>query len=67
MQVRLKIGRRAGEIVEAAPDAARAMIADGRATDMRDEINQLPAQAVITEAQLPRVADTVRALRGKRR
>lgn len=37
MEVRLRIGRYAGEIKDVAPDVAKQMIADGRATDPRFE------------------------------
>lgn len=37
MELRLKIGRYAGEIRDVAPDVAHQMIADGRATDPRFE------------------------------
>ena len=35
MEVRLQIGRYAGELRDVEPEAAREMIADGRATDPR--------------------------------
>lgn len=67
MQVRFKIGRRIGEVAEVAPEAARAMIADGRATDYRDEVNAQARQPQ-PEVKLPRagasaLVDTVRKRR----
>ena len=41
MDIRVKIGRRAGEICDIAPEAARAMLADGRAE--RAYPDRLPA------------------------
>jgi hypothetical protein len=64
MQVRLKIGRRAGEVAEVAHDAARAMIADGRATDMRAEVNAAWAAAQ-PEVKLPRAMAHVQPNRRK--
>jgi len=40
MDIRVKIGRRAGEICDIAPEAARSMLADGRAE--RAYPDQLP-------------------------
>jgi hypothetical protein len=53
MELRLKIGRYAGEIKDIAPGVAQQMIKDGNATDPRFE-GELPAQpAPVAEVQPP--------------
>jgi hypothetical protein len=45
VEVRIKTGWKAGELQDVSPEAARAMLADGRATDPRDEEVQDQDQA----------------------
>ncbi|GGA80726.1 hypothetical protein GCM10011507_34930 [Edaphobacter acidisoli] len=59
MRIRLKIGRRAGEVVEVSPEAARAMLADGRAVDIRAEIGAMPIETATPEVALPRAAEPI--------
>ena len=64
MQIRLHVGRRAGEVVEVAPEAARAMLADGRATDIRAEL-YLSSREISPEVNLPRAGAPLTRLRRK--
>lgn len=45
MEVRLKIGRYAGEIQDVAPDVAKRLIESGQATDPRSENGSAPKPA----------------------
>lgn len=64
MELRLKIGRYAGEIKDVAPEIARQLLDDGNATDPRFEGEVPPPQAAQVEevpAELPRVRKSRRS------
>jgi endonuclease YncB( thermonuclease family) len=70
MEVRLKIGRYAGDVRDIRADVARALIANGSATDIRSETGALPAAEARPEiqAQPPRAEVPTPAKRwGKKR
>jgi hypothetical protein len=53
MRVRLNLGRRIGEVVEMDYPTAKIMIADGRATDVRTELDIQQPKAAAAEVTKP--------------
>lgn len=54
MLVRVKVGSKAGQIEDVEPVCARLMLEDGRATDPRDEVEEI--QDVEAKQEKPRSA-----------
>ena len=55
MRVRLQCGLRRGEVVDLLPDSAKAMLADGRATPVSDDIEVAPP--VLAATTVDRMAE----------